>query len=109
MRVVHRTQKGFLLEITAGFDDRTFRDQLLVKLVPVLEAPGRHPTRRSHGVGGGIGEWNVERPEFAAEKTGGGEGLEFLRLAVVKALADVDERGHRGIERPERARDHRAK
>ena len=36
------------------------------------------------------------------------ERLEFLAFAQVEALADVDERRHRRILRPQRARDDRA-
>ncbi len=46
---------------------------------------------------------------FTAEKTGRSEGFQFLALAQIKSLADVNERGHRRIiARAEGARDDRA-
>src|SRR5262245_55901754 len=85
--------------------DRTGREQLAVKLVTVLETPRRHPARGTHAVGGLVRIRNVERPVFAAKEARGREGLDLFALTDVEALADVDERGHRRVQRPKRARD----
>src|SRR5438132_4076540 len=107
MRVVQRAQERLLLIIAPEFADRVLPEELLVKLVPVLETRRAHSRRRTHGVGGLFGKGNVERPELAAQETGGREGLEFLAFAQVEALADVDEGRHRLIERAERSGDDR--
>ena len=57
---------------------------------------------------GVVREGNVERPVLAAEKAGGGERLQLLAFAEIEPLADIDERRHRRVARPERARDERA-
>src|SRR5688572_13225473 len=99
MSIVERTQQRFFLVIATVFTDRTRGEDFFVKLVPILEAPRRHATRRTNRVRGLLRERNVERAVFAAQKTGGGERLEFLAFAVVEALADIDEGRHRRIER----------
>jgi len=72
--------------------------------VAVHEAPGVHALGRAHGGGGLLGEREVHRPVFAAEESGGGEGLELLAFAdAFEALADVDEGRHDRIARTEHA------
>src|SRR5216684_2125611 len=108
MRVVERANERFALVITPGTRDGAFGYQLAQKFVAILEAAGSHPARRAHRVSRLFGKGDDERPEFAPQEPGSVKGLEFLAFAIVKALADVDEGGHRWIERPERAGDDRA-
>src|SRR6185503_13979998 len=77
MRVIDRTQQRLLLIIAAVFADRAGGEQLFIKLISILETVGRHPARRADGIGGLVGESDIERTIFAAEKTAGSEGLEF--------------------------------
>src|SRR5580765_4935147 len=97
MRVVQRPQQGFLLIIAARLSDGTLRQEFFVKLVPILKSRRTHPCRRPDSRRGLLRERDVERPVFAAQKTRSGERLEFLALAEVEPLPDVDEGGHRGI------------
>ena len=108
MRVVVGAHQRVLLIRAAVLPDRARLHQLPVERVAILEASGRHAARRPHAVRGLIRERDAERPVFAAEKAGRRERLQLLAFADVDALADVDERRHRRIERPERARDDRA-
>src|SRR5437899_1022564 len=108
MRVVERADERFALVIAPSDHERAFGYQLAQKFVAILKPAGSHPPWRAHSVSRLLGKWNDERPEFAPQKPGRMKRLEFLAFAIVKALADVDERRDRGIERPERAGDHRA-
>ena len=106
MRVINRAKQGFFLVIAAMLTDRAGREQFFVELVPILKPARRHSTRRTNGARCLIGEGDVERAVFAAEKASGGERFQFLTLTVVEALTDVDERGHRRILRPKGSRQH---
>ena len=108
MRVVEGTEQRFLLVIAPELAHRTLREQLLVKLVPVFESGWAHSRRRTNRIGGLFRIRNVERTVFTPQEPRGRERLEFLAFAQVEALADVDERRHCLILRPQRARDDRA-
>ena len=75
-------------------------DQLLVVLLPALEAFARHPLRRADR-GDGVGRvGQVERAVLGAEEAAGGERLQLLRLAdAFEPLSDIDERRNRGMVR----------
>src|ERR1700722_5024170 len=105
MRIVERVDQRLLLVIAAIFAVGTFLDELAIKLITILKPCGAHAGGRAHTRGGILWIRDDERAVFAAEKTGGVKGLEFLAFAEVEALADIDERGHRRIHRPERAGD----
>ena len=108
MRIVQRPQQRFLLIIAALLSDRTLRQEFLVKLVSILKSRRTHSRRRPDRRGGLLREGNVERSVFAAQKPRGRERFEFLALAEVEPLPDVDKGGHGRVQRPQRARDDRA-
>ena len=79
-------------------------DEATELAVAVHEATGVHALGRAHGGGGLFRERQVHRAVFAAEETGGGEGLELFAFAdAFEALADVDEGRHDRITRTEHA------
>ena len=64
----------------------------------------RHALRGAYGQGRLFWVGKVHRPELAAEEAGGGERLDlFVLTHSLEPLADVHERGHDGIARPEHA------
>ena len=108
MRVVHRAQERLPLVIAAVQHHRTLRQQLPVKAVPILEPPRGHAAGRTNAVGGLLRQRDVEWAKLAPQKTGRRERLQLLPFPHVKALSNVDERRHRGIEWPQRAGHHRS-
>jgi hypothetical protein len=109
VRVVERTQHGLLLVIAHELPLGIAVDELFVKLVAAGEATRLHPFGRLHGSGGLFRIREIERAEFTAEKTRGGEGLKFFAFAhTFEALANIDKgRDHR-IARSEHLRHPRA-
>ena len=105
MRVVQRADERLLLVIAAVLADGAFLDEFPVKFVAIFKAVRAHALGRADAFGGLLRIGDEERAVFAAEKTGGVKGLEFLAFAEIETLADVNERGHGGVHRPERAGD----
>ena len=106
MGVVERAQQRFLLIPAAQLTHRGCLHQPTIKTVPILEAGRAHPLRRRHHILGGVGERHVERTELTAQESGRSEGLEFLALADIQTLTNIDEGRHCGVLRPQCARHH---
>ena len=103
--VVHRTQHRLLLVVAEQVAVRTGVDEPAESAVAVHEAAGVHPLGRPDGGGGFFRERQVHRTELAAEEPRGGESLQLLAFAdPFEPLADVDERRHDRITRPQHAR-----
>src|SRR5439155_12117407 len=92
MRIVKRAKQRFLLITTAKFSNRTRRQKFLVKSISIFESAGTHACRWTYRVGGLVRIGNIEGAIFAAEKTSGCKCFQFLALADIKALPDIDER-----------------
>src|SRR5262245_6597524 len=107
MRVVERTQQGFLLIITAELPNRVLLNQLAVKRVALLETGWAHAFGRTHRFEGVFRICDNKRAVFAAEETGSVKRLQFLFFAQIESLADVNECWHGGIFRSECAGDNR--
>src|SRR5205085_1303215 len=84
--VIHRAEKRLPDVIAAVLMDRAASDQLLVELLPVLEARGAHPMRRADRLHRLIGERDLERAVLAAQEAGRMERLQLLAFADVEPL-----------------------
>ncbi len=101
MRIVHRTQKRLALICAAHLADGAGLQQPPIKAVAVFKAVRSHAGGRSHRARRVVWKGNIERPKLAAEKSRRGERLQLLAFPEIEALADIDERRHRRIARPE--------
>src|SRR5260370_25219514 len=97
MSIVERAQQGFLLVIAAQLTDGALRDEPFVKVAPALKSGWAHACGRANGFHGFFRIGDDERPVFATQKTCGVKGLQFLPLAQIESLADIDEGGNRGF------------